>query len=218
VTCALVMSSFDLPTHSASGFLMRYIAPRVEPFQLYGPLARRPMFGLIAPSSDLVVGVGHGEPDEFTAQGESLIWKAGAYNIKETGGKIVKLISCQTGAVLGPDLVQNGTLCFMGYDDDIIWIADSDYWNQPWNDPNAALCLGPIISSLQALLDGQTCAEAFAIEQAGFLENAAASSDFPLLRDCLTFNAAHSIILGDETATVRPRPRISLPPPPPLII
>lgn len=217
MTCALVLSSFDLPSHSASGFLMRYIAPRVEPFQLYGPLARRPFFSFVAPAAEFIIGTGHGELDEYTSQGESAIWKAGQYDAREVQNKAIKLLACQTGAILGPDLVQHGARCFMGYDDDIAWIADSRYYGRPWNDPYASVCLMPVIDSLQALLDGKTCREAIAIEKAGYLANAQAS-DFPLLRACLEFDERHSVLIGDPTATIRPRPRVSLPAPPPLII
>ncbi len=214
MTCALLMASFDLSSHSVSGFLMRYIAPRTEPFQLYGPLARRPMFSLVAPAADFIIGAGHGEPSEYSAQNESLIWKVGAYDVREVQNKIIKLVSCQAGALLGPDLVHHGgARCFMGYDDDIVWIADSSYSNQPWRDPYANICLMPMIDGLQALLDGKTCEEAVNIEKAGYITNAF-TSDFWLLQDCLLFNEKHTVICGDPEATIRPRPRISLPPPP----
>lgn len=217
MTCALLMSSFDLPSHSISGFLLRYIAPRVEPFQLYGPIARRPFFTAIAPAADVIIADGHGEQDEFSAQGESLIWKTGNYNIREVQGKVIKLISCQAGVVLGPDLVQNGARCFMGYDDDIIWLADSSYSPQPWNDPYAQACLMPIIDSLQALLDGQSCGEAMAIERNGYFNNGQLT-DSPFLRSCLDFNQQHTVIIGDSNATIKPRHRFYTPiPPPPLL-
>jgi hypothetical protein len=224
LTCTLVLSSFDLPTHSASGLIWRHIAPRVEPFQLYGPLARRPAFSATAQQSDLIVGTGHGAPDEYSAQHESPIWIAGQYNPKEVEGKVIKLVSCETGAVLGPDLVKNGARCFMGYDDDLIWLADADYYSKPWDDPYACTCLLPIIDCLQALLDGKPCGEAYAIEQAGYTANAQANDqgqgpvgDFDLLQSCLAYNAQHSILLGDPAATIHPRPKINLPAPPPML-
>lgn len=218
MTCALLMSSFDVPSHSASGFLLRYIAPRIGPFQLYGPLARRPFFTAAASLADVIIATGHGEADEFTAQGESLIWKTGNYDPREVQGKVIKLLACQSGIGLGPNLVQNGARCFMGYDDDVIWIVDSAYYAQPWEDPYAKLCLGPIVDGLQALLDGQTCGEAVAIERDGYFNNGQIV-DSSFVRSCLDFNAQHTVLIGDPSATVRPRPRIITPiPPPPLVI
>lgn len=216
MTATLCMASFDLPTHSASAFLLRYIAPRLGPAALYGPVARRPFFSLPG-ATDLFVGVGHGEPDAFTGAGDSPIWQVGKVNPKETSGKVVKLLSCLTGQQLGPDLVSNGgARAFLGYDDDIVWLADSGYSLWPYSDPYAQICLMPIVDGLDALLDGSSCSESLAIEKAGYQANAAAT-DSQLLQSCLNFNLAHAILLGDPNARISPRPRISLPPPPPLL-
>ena len=216
MTATLCMASFDLPTHSASAFLLRHIAPRMEPFQLYGPISRRPFFSLFAPSSDVIIGTGHGMTDEYTAQDESLIWKVGQYDPREVKGKVIKLVSCFTGAQLGPDLVANGAKCFMGYDDDLTWIVDANYFAVPWNDPDAKLAFMPIVNSLQALLSGSTCGDAMAIERQGYIDSLSKTSS-PLIMACLAFDLAHTVILGDENATVRRRPNINLPPPPPLL-
>jgi hypothetical protein len=218
MTCLLTMSSFDLPTHSVSGLLLRYIAPRVEPFQLYGPLARRPFFSAIAPSSDIIIGSGHGSANIYSAEGENVIWQAGQNYGNEIKDKVIKLVSCDTGSELGPDLVKNGCLCYMGFDADLIFIADDSYFGKPWNDPYSYACLSPVISGLQVLLDGQTCGESMAIEKEGFLQNAEQSADFPLLQSSIEFNMQHSILIGNPDATIKPRPRISLPAPPPLLI
>jgi hypothetical protein len=215
MTATLCMASFDLPTHSASAFLLRYIAPRMEPFQLYGPIARRPFFSL-APSSDVIIGTGHGEPDEWTAQNESPVWKLGQYNPAEVKGKVVKLVSCLVGQQLGPDLVANGAAAFLGFDDDVVWLADESYWLRPWDDPYAQAVMLPIVQGVHVLLDGGTCSESLQEEKNGYLTNAQ-MTDSPLLKSVLQFNYDHAVLFGDPNAVVRRRPRISLPPPPPLL-
>jgi hypothetical protein len=57
-----------------------------------------------------------------------------------------------------------------------------------------------------------------AIEKTGFQQNAQDSEDFPLLQSSILFNLQHAVLFGDPIATVKPRPRLSLPAPPPLII
>jgi hypothetical protein len=216
MTATLCLTSFDLSSHSASGFIWRHIVPRMEPVSLYGPLARRVPFSIFAPASDFILGTGHGESNTYSGQNESPIWKVGEYKPSEVNGKVIKLVSCQTGKQLGPDLVDKGARCFMGYDDDLVWIVDSAYYPIPWDDPNAKLCFHPIVDSLHALLDGTTCEEAMEIERSGYINNMEATdSDF--IRACLQFNHDHTILLGDPAATVKPRPRITLPPPPPLL-
>jgi len=218
VPTAIVMSDFDLPTRSASGFLLRYIAPRVEPVQLFSILARRLPFQLSAPQSDIIIGTGHGNHTSFTGQNESVILEVGKYNPREVRGKVIKLLSCQTGVELGPDLIKNGAVAFMGYKDDYVWVMDADVALTPWADKLASTSLLPVIDGLNTLLDGKTSQEAFEIEIQGYESNAAVEEE-ELIKSCLKFNHDNAVLLGDTTARVRQRPKIQIPlPPPPLII
>jgi hypothetical protein len=214
----LALADFDLPTRSASGFLLRWIAPRVEPVQLFSMLVRRTPFRLSAPQSDIIIGVGHGQENAFTGQNEAVILEVGRYDPSEVRGKVIKLISCQTGVALGPDLIRNGAASFAGYSNDYVWICDADLASRPWADEMAATSLMPVVDGLNALLDGKTAKEAFDIELEGYIRNATLEED-ELIKSCLEFNQRNAILLGDETARVRPRPRIFLPiGPPPIIL
>ena len=217
----LSMSDFDLPTRSASGFMLRHIVPRVEPVQLLSILARRLPFELAAPPSDIIIGVGHGDVDVFTGQNEAILLEVGKYDPKEVEGKVIKLLSCQTGVDLGPDLIKHGALSFLGYRDDYVWICDADLASTPWSDKAAATCLMPVIDSTNALLDGKTSEEAFYIEIDGYLRNAAAEED-EMVKSLLEFNRKNAVLLGDGSAKVRARPPLALPfkliPPPPLLM
>lgn len=215
---AVVMSAFDLPTRSASGFLLRYIAPRVEPVQLFSFLARRLPFQLSAPQSDIIIGTGHGDASSFTGQNENVILEVGKYNPVEVRGKVIKLLSCQTGKLLGPDLIENGAVAFLGYKDDYVWVMDQDHAATPWADKLASVCLMPVIDGLNALLDGKTAQESFDIEREGYTRNAAAEED-DLIKSCLGFNYENAVLLGEPTAHVRRRPNITIPfPPPPFVL
>lgn len=214
----VIMSDFDLPNRSASGFLLRYVAPRLEPVHLYSVLATRRPFQLSAPQSDIIIGIGHGDKDIFSGFNKSVILEVGRYNPNEVRGKVIKLLSCQTGAELGPDLIQKGALSFMGYTDDYLWVCDADMVFTPWADKMAAASLMPVMDGLNALLDGKTCREALDIELEGYERNAETESD-ELIRSCLLFNRDNAILLGSEEARVRERPKIRLPiPPPPILL
>lgn len=217
----LALADFDLPTRSASGFLLRYIAPRVEPVQLFSVLVRRTPFRLSAPQSDIIIGVGHGDETSFTGHNEALILEVGRYDPKEVRGKVIKLLSCQTGIALGPDLIKNGCAAFMGYTDDYVWVCDADLASRPWSDKVAATSLMPVVDSINALLDGKTSGEAFEIELEGYSRNAEVEED-ELIRSCIEFNKRNAIILGNESATIRARPSLALPfklvPPPPIVL
>lgn len=212
------IADFDLPTRSASGFMLRYIVPRLEPIHLFSILARRFPFQLSAPRSDIIIGMGHGSVETFTGQNEAVILDAGRYNPREVRGKVIKLLSCQTGVELGPDLVRNGCAVFMGYTDDYLWVMDADLASRPWADEMAATCLMPVIDGINALLDGKTAREAFDVELEGYTRNAGVEED-ELIKSCLEFNRSNSVLLGDTMARIRARPRIFLPlPPPPIIL
>jgi len=216
----LAMSDFDYPTRSASGYLLRWIVPRLEPIHLYAALARRTPFQFSAPQSDVIIGMGHGDVDVFTGQNEAVILEVGKYSPREVEGKVIKLLSCQCGVELVPDLVRNGAACAMGYTDDYVWIVDADLASTPWADKDyAGKCLMPVIDGLNALLDGKTSQEALDIELEGYSRNAEVEED-ELIKSCLEFNHDNAILEGDGGATIRKRPSLLLPfrivPPPPL--
>ena len=217
----LALADFDLPTRSASGFLLRYIVPRVEPIQLLGVLVRRLPFRLSAPQSDIIIGAGHGNEISFTGHNETVILEIGKYNPREVGGKVIKLLSCQCGVELCPDLVKNGAACAMGYKDDYVWVMDSDLAARPWADEMAATSLMPVIDGLNALLDGKSARAALDIELEGYTRNAEVEED-ELVKSCLEFNRDNAILLGDLEARVRARPQLPLPfrlvPPPPIFV
>lgn len=214
----LALPRFDLPTKSASGFMLRWIAPRLEPVHLFAFLDTKVLFALSAPQSDVIIMTGHGSADAITGQNEAVILEVDKYNPREVKGKVVKLLSCQTGVELGPDLIRNGAASFMGYTDDYIWVMDSDLASTPWSDKMAAVCLMPVVNSINGLLDGKTSREAFDIELAQYDCYAEVEED-ELIKSCIEFNRDNAVLLGDGGAKIRPRPRITLPiPPPPIIL
>lgn len=218
---AVLMADFDLPTRSASGFILRYIAPRVEPVQLFSVLVRRLPFRLSAPQSDIIIGVGHGDEISFTGHNETVILEVGKYDPREVRGKVIKLLSCLTAVTLGPDLISNGAESFLGYKDDFVWVMDTDLTLTPWADTIAAPVLMPVIDGLNSLLDGKTAREAFDIELEGYSRNAEVEEN-ELIKACLEFNHNNAVLLGDPEARVRARPKLPLPfqlvPPPPILV
>jgi hypothetical protein len=188
----------------------------VEPVHLYAFLARRLPFQLSAPQSDIIIAMGHGDVDVLTGQNEAVILEVDKYDPKEVKGKVIKLLSCQAGNKLGPDLVANGAICFMGYTDDYVWVMDADLASRPWADKIAAASLMPVVDGLNALLDGKTAREAFDIELDGYSRNAETEED-ELVKSCIEFNHDNAVLLGDPGARIRARPRIFFPiGPPPL--
>jgi hypothetical protein len=176
-------------------------------------------FRLSAPQSDIIIGAGHGDVDVFTGQNEAVILEVGKYDPREVKGKVIKLLSCQTGVELGPDLVEKGCAVFMGYTDDYLWVCDGDLASTPWADRMAATSLMPVIDGLNALLDGKSARESLDIELEGYSRNIEIEED-ELIKSCLVFNRDNAVLLGDPEARIAKRPSLPLPfkliPPPPL--
>ena len=161
---------------------------------------------------------GHGSEDSITGQNEAIILEVGKYDPREVRGKVIKLLSCQCGVALGPDLIENGALSVGAYVDDYIWVCDADLASRPWADKMAATSLMPVIDSINALLDGKAAGAALAIELEGYTRNAEVEED-ELIKACLEFNRGNAILLGAEDARVRARPRIAMPiGPPPIFL
>lgn len=152
----------------------------------------------------------------LTGQNEAVILDAGKYDAKLVNGKVVRLLACQVGSKLGPDIISNGAVCFIGHKDDFVWVCDADLSSTPWSDEMAAGALMPVVDSLNALLDGKTCVEAYQIERSGYLRNAV-DEENELIKACLEFNYDNLVLLGNPEARVKARPKIVFPiAPPPL--
>jgi len=211
----LLIPLHDLPTRSASGYLIRYVLPRTIPPQLIGPIDRKGLF-LLLDAGDIIIGVGHGSPSELCGHNDQVIMDTASIpNVKD---KLVILISCETAEELGPALIEAGATSYIGFDEDLVWIVDADLASSPWSDKIAMVVMEPITNCVNAILDGKTAGEAFNVLTEQLACNAEVEED-ELIRSCLHFNKKHARLMGSPEARVTARPRIELPlPPPPLFL
>lgn len=214
----LTLPIHDLPTRSASGFIIRYVLPRSMPPQLVGPLDRRVSFSTLT-IGDVIIGIGHGSPSEFCGHNDEVILDTGS--IPNVKGKAVFLISCETAQQLGPSLIDAGAASYIGFKDDLVWIMDADLASTPWSDKIAFAVMGPITDCVNIILDGKPISEAYDIMLKELSENAEVEED-ELMRALIEFNRDNAVLLGDPGARVRARPGLALPfrilPPPPILL
>ena len=209
----LALPLHDLPTRSASGFLIRHVVPRTGPPQLVGPLDRKALFSTLA-VGDVIIGVGHGDPYQFSGYRNQVLLDVSS--IPDVQGKVVVLISCQTARQLGPALINAGAGSYIGFLEDLVWVMDADAAATPWSDKFAAPAMMPVVNCVNTILDGKTTGDAFAVMTTELLANAAVEED-ELTASCLRFNAKNASLLGNPMARVRARPKVAFPlPPPPL--
>ena len=211
----LTLPLYDLPTRSASGYLIRYVLPRSAPPQLIGPTDRRQPFQMLT-IGDTIIGVGHGDPTAFCGHNDQVIMDT--LSIPDVRGKVVILISCETAKELGPAIIQAGAASYIGFKEDLVWVCDADLASSPWADKLAATVMIPLTRCVNSVLDGKTTGEAFSSLIADLSRNAEAEED-DLIRSCINFNKRNAVLLGDPVARVTARPKITLPiPPPPIIL
>lgn len=210
----LTLPLYDLPTRSASGFLIRYVLPRSKPPQLIGPLDRKAAFSTLT-VGDCIIGVGHGAPDLFAGHNDQILMTANS--IPNVRGKIVVLVSCETAQVLGPALINAGAQGFIGFREDFVWVVDADMLHQPWADAFARPAMMPVVDCVNSLLDGMAVSQAFDVLK-NELQRNIEREESDLVKSSLTHDWKNAVLLGNPGARVRPTPKIMLPIPPPPII
>jgi len=140
-------------------------------------------------------------------------------SIPDVRNKVIILIACETARELGPKLVEKGAASYIGFQEDLVWVMDSDLASTPWADREfAATVMMPVTSCVNAILDGKTMGEAFNILTEQLACNAEIEED-DLIRSCINFNKKNAVLLGSPEAKVIARPKIVLPlSPPPILL
>jgi len=202
----IALQDQDIPTRFSSGFILKWIIPRVEPGRfLFGEMDRRLAFTSLASApDDYLIIVGHGQHASITGQHDEVLLEVGNYNPNIVTNRFVKFLSCQTGETLGPDMIQKGAKAYQGYKEDYLWIADEEYKTHPWDDPIASKWLLPVVDAIDAMLSGSTNKAVYEMEREAYRVNADKETD-ELSRSLLTYAYSNLMILGDPEATVRPR-------------
>ncbi len=214
----IALADFDYPTRSASGFLLRYVLPSVRPFALFGAIDRKTPFMVFTRTSNLVMGMGHGDNGAFTGQNEEVLLSVEDNLDGWAKGKFFKLLSCNVAKRLGPYLISEGAVAFQAYSDAYIWVMDDVYIRNPWSDPVAAKYVMPVVESMKAILSGKSNEQSYKIECDGYDKAIAAETD-EMEKSFLMHDREVLTMLGDPKASVAAQPIFNLLfPPPPLIM
>lgn len=204
-----------MPTRWATSFFNRNLLPwtllnlafRTE--ELYRAASNRRLFSTLTVRSNFITGTGHGKQDAYAGQYKAILWQIGQYSPSEVEGKIIKLLSCECGLLLGPDLIENGAKAFQGYNKTFAFFVDAKHMLIPWLDPVGAGFLKPVTEGIRAFLEGKTNKEAYQLEYDLHTESMEAETD-PELKDWKKHNRDSLVMLGDpdarltETAAVFP--------------
>jgi len=205
----VLITDFDLATNLVSlavKHVVDYMKARgIKVDVLYGDNAIRSKAIESIEKNDPIFffGMGHGSIVYFTGQGFNYVfWSC---DCKELKGRVVFLLSCNTGADLGADIVNKGGLCFIGYKREFVWIQEKT--QNPLNDRYGRGFFESALEIVYRLASGDTTGKAFkaSIDRWNYWIDYWTRSDDPVAplvialmindRDC-------QVIYGDENAKI----------------
>ncbi len=118
--------------------------------KLHSYLAKQPV--------DIVILNGHGNQESVSGQGEIIL--STGNGTKLLRGKIIFVRACDSGAILGKEIMTMGAKGFIGYIQPFIFPINKDYFNRPLKDHLAAPVLDCSNQVGLSLIKGKSTAEA----------------------------------------------------------
>jgi len=77
-------------------------------------------------------GFGHGSPTTYTGDSEEPVFTCDECD--KLSGRIIYLLSCLTGQLLGPEIMRQGALAYAGFNISWTWLSDSGTDGDPYED------------------------------------------------------------------------------------
>lgn len=107
---------------------------------------------------DLVFLNGHGSPDDVTGHNNEVLVSINK-NEDLLKDKIVYALSCSSAKNLGKSSVAKGAKCFIGYEEDFVFLHEKDKTTMPDKDKTAELFLEPSNLVMKTLIKGNSAGE-----------------------------------------------------------
>lgn len=154
---------------------------------------------------DVIFFNGHGDDDCITGHDDEILVEAGD-NHDILFGAITYALSCNSGKILGPKVVENKQATYIGYEDKFIFVADSNYSTRPQDDPMARPFKEASNQVIISLLKGHRAEEASEKSKNKFKENfmklssSQADPDSLQAAQCLWWNMRNQVCLGNLDA------------------
>lgn len=121
-------------------------------------------------SPRLIFFNGHGTATQIAGHNNEILIE---YNKNEQllTGRVVYALSCSTSKVLGKSCVDKGTIAFIGYSDEYIFVTNAEFTTKPLQDKVAGLFLEPSNLVVMALIKGNTVGEAYNRSKVALIKN-----------------------------------------------
>jgi hypothetical protein len=220
------MTTILLVTRPEYDYTTRYISAWAEEVLTYARAQRHIVFDLRKTRArrkefegmlrkrhpSLVFLNGHGDEQTVAGQNDEMLVEAGT-NETLLQNTVVYALSCRSAKVLGAECVKRGTLAYLGYTEDFIFLYSADKRTRPLEDKTASLFLDPSNQIPLTLLKGHTVQDAHARAKTTFARNiqklltSQTSSDDTAVVRYLWWDMQHLTYHGDANATLETRTR-----------
>ena len=146
----------------------------------------------------LIVLNGHGNDDVVTGHKNEPLIKVNSNDIL-LKNKIVYAISCRSAKSLGIEAIRKGALSYTGYDDDFIFVYESNKISKPLTDNTAKLFLEPSQLFVKSLLKNNSVEESLERAKEEMKNNLkkSFSEEEPSNSKYLWWNLKHMVSHGD---------------------
>ncbi len=180
------------PVFATRGFRVELLRGADNTRRSFAAAARKPLTVYIG-------GIGHGDYDLYTGHAGEPLLLCGAYDPAEVAGRALHLLSCRTAARLGPDTVDQGAACYLGYDENFTFV---------WDEPSTPLDEMDLFRSCDSTFDlhmanGYTAQEAYDATLAAF-NAAVARVPGTTAASWLSYDRDHCRLLGNPAARIQP--------------
>lgn len=155
----------------------------------------------------LIIINGHGDENTVTGYDNQPLVQIGS-NESLLVDTITYARSCCAAKKLGPACVKKGTIAFIGYTDEFVFMFEEKFVSKPLNDKTAGLFLKASNQVAISLVKGQSAKEADSRSKNAFGElinkysTSEATTEESELLPYLYWDMSHQVCLGDNTAKV----------------
>jgi len=178
---------------------------RIEVFDLFKNKANKKDFvGRVKKlQPDVIFLNGHGDDSSVAGyDNEKLVEVGDNHDILH--GAITYALSCNSGRILGPKVVENNKAAYIGYKDEFIFVGDRNYESRPQDDPMAKPFMEASNQVVVSLLKGNCATEASEKSKNKFqeysikLSSSNADQNSLQAAQFLWWNMRNQVCLGDS--------------------
>lgn len=145
---------------------------------------------------------GHGKADAIYGHDNETLVRVGE-NENLLKSKVIYALACKSAKKLGAQSIKTGTISYLGYTDDFVFLYTLEKISKPLTDSLAALFLGPSNQLVRSLLKGHPANDSLKRSRDAFIKNiqgllTSESSPYDYALPYLIWDVKHLVCLGNK--------------------